>query len=247
MRFLFLPLALLLFVSTSFAETLRVLANDTEPFFYLESNEPAGLEYEILRYYAESRQQEIEVIWVERFSEILPMIERGEGDIAAATLTITPERLKRVDFSESYFPVRVMLVERAGEAVEDLESLSGEPFATIKDTTYEKLLSAIPRVKLVYAGSEKEMFEMVASGRVRALATDSAVAFRLLEDFDSLELGLSLTEEQQYGFAVAKDSRLAKALSEHVNRLKASGIYFRLLERYLGSKAVEVVKAGKAR
>jgi len=45
----------------------------------------------------------------------------------------------------------------------------------------------------------------------------------------------------------AKDSPLGKALSEHINRLKASGIYFRFLERYLGSKAVEVVKAGKVR
>jgi polar amino acid transport system substrate-binding protein len=247
MRFLLLPLALLFFGSTSSAETLRVLANDTRPFFYLENGQPAGLEYEILRYFAESREDVLEVVWVENFSEILPMIERGEGDIAAATLTVTPARQERFDFSESYFPVRVMLVERAGEMTEELESLAGSRVATIKDTTYEKLLSAIPRVELAYAGSEVEMFEMVASGQVRALATDSAVAFRLLEEFDSLELGLSLSEEQQYGFAVAEGSPLAKALSENIKRLKASGIYFRLLERHLGSRAVEVVKAGKVR
>ncbi len=245
MRFLFLPLALLVFASTSSAEALRVLAYDTTPFFYLENDQPAGLEYEILRYFAEAQEQELEVIWVDQFGEFLPMVERGEGDIAAATLSITSERLERVDFSESYFPVRVMLVERAGQTAKDLASLSGSTVATIKGSVYEKMLSAIPGVKFVYAGDQHELFEWVASGKARALATDSPIAFRYLEEFDTLQLGLPLTEEQHFGFALAKGSPLRKALNEHIARLKGSGIYFRLLERYLGAKAVEIVKTGK--
>ncbi len=245
MRFLFLPLVLLVFASTSSAETLRVLAYETTPFFYIENDQPAGLEYEILRYFAEAQEQELEVVWVDQFGEFLPMVERGEGDIAAATLTITPERLERVDFSEPYFPVRVMLVERAGQTAKDLASLSGSTVATIKSSVYEKLLSDIPGVKLVYAGDQNEMFEWVASGKARALATDSPIAFRFLEEFDTLQLGLPLTEEQHFGFALAKGSPLRKALNEHIARLKGSGIYFRLLERYLGAQAVEIVKTGK--
>jgi polar amino acid transport system substrate-binding protein len=160
-------------------------------------------------------------------------------------LTITPERLERVDFSEPYFPVRVMLVERAGQTAKDLASLSGSTVATIKSSVYEKLLSDIPGVKLVYAGDQNEMFEWVASGKARALATDSPIAFRFLEEFDTLQLGLPLTEEQHFGFALAKGSPLRKALNEHIARLKGSGIYFRLLERYLGAQAVEIVKTGK--
>jgi ABC-type amino acid transport substrate-binding protein len=45
-------------------------------------------------------------------------------------LTITPQRLEQLDFSESYLPVRVMLVERAGQAAESLESLAGSRVAT---------------------------------------------------------------------------------------------------------------------
>jgi ABC-type amino acid transport substrate-binding protein len=87
----------------------------------------------------------------------------------------------------------------------------------------------------------------LASGEVRALATDStdSSAFWLLEEFPSLKVGLALTEEQQYGFAVAKDSPLRQALSVHIKQLKASGIYFRLLDSHLGAKAVEIVETGK--
>ena len=88
------------------------------------------------------------------------------------------------------------------------------------------------------------MFEMVASGEVRALATDSS-SFWLLEEFPSLKAGLALTEEQQYGFAVAKGSPLRQAVSAHIEQLKASGIYFRLLEKHLGAQAAEIVKTGK--
>lgn len=247
MRFLPLLLAFLFLAATAFAETLRVLTSGTKPFFYMENDQPAGLEYEILRYFAETEEKELEIISVERFDEILDMLERGEGDIAAATLTVTSERQARVDFTTPYFPVRVVLVEPVGQTAENLESLSGSRLVTMRGTTYEEILSAIPDVKLLYVEDEREMFEWVASGRARALAVDSPVAFRLLEEFNSLRLGMPLTEEQHYSFAVGKGSPLKKALSEHIAQLKASGIYFRLLERYLGSRAVEVVKAGRTR
>ena len=46
---------------------------------------------QILRYFAEAQGQELEVTWVDAFGELIPMIERGEGDIASATMTVTPE------------------------------------------------------------------------------------------------------------------------------------------------------------
>jgi ABC-type amino acid transport substrate-binding protein len=107
------------------------------------------------------------------------------------------------------------------------------------------LLYEIRGVEIVHAGSQEEMFEWVASGKARALATDSPIAFRLLLEHDGLELGLPLTPEQHFGFAVAKGSPLGVSLSEHIKRLKSSGIYFRLLERYLGAKAVEIIQTAR--
>ena len=87
----------------------------------------------------------------------------------------------------------------------------------------------------------------MASSRNLTRATDSSIALYLLGEFHSLQIGIFLTEELHYGFAVPRGSSLREALSEHIVKLKASGLYYLVLERYLGAKAVEVITSGRAR
>jgi ABC-type amino acid transport substrate-binding protein len=246
-RLVLLCLGLLFAGSVLAAPPLRILSYKTYPFFYLDNGQPAGFEYELLKLFAQGHQRELEVRWVEVWDDILPMLERGEGDILAATCTITPERQAQVDFSEPYFPVRIVLVEPRGQGSKDLQALAGATVATIKGTTYEEVLSAIPEVKFVYAETERALFELVAAGKAQALAVDSPVAIVLLREFGGMEFGISLSEEQHYGFALRKGSPLKAELSELIRQLKISGTYYRLLERFFGSLAVEVVQAGRDR
>jgi hypothetical protein len=44
---------------------------------------------------------------------------------------------------------------------------------------------------------------------------------------------------------VRNGSTLASELSQHISQLKTAGIYYRLLEEYLGSEAVDMVLAAK--
>ena len=229
------------------AAPLRVLAYETKPFFFRgPDGQPAGIEHDILEYYAKSKGQTLEVAWTEDFESILPRIARGGAHVAAATLTITPERRQQVAFSSSYFPTRVMLVEPASQTTRRLGDLAGATVAAMKGTTYEELLSAIPRVKLLQAATEEELLQLVASGRARATAADSAVALTLLPRYPGLRLGIPLSAEQGFGFAVRKGSPLERELSTHIQQLKTSQIYFRILEKHLGAEAARLVAAGKS-
>ncbi|MDX1632879.1 MAG: transporter substrate-binding domain-containing protein [Thermoanaerobaculia bacterium] len=226
-------------------QPLRVLAYETSPFFFLEEGEPAGLEYEILDYFAKAEGGELDIVWMEDFDEILPTIAGAEADLAAATITVTPERDTRVDFSTSYFPVRVVLVEPESRRTGTLEELRGETLATMTGTTYEDLLQDVPEAGFVYGDTERELFELVSSGQARALAVDSAVAFTLVPEFPSLQITLPLSEEQHYAFATPEGSPLAGELSRHIRRMKQSRIYYRLLEKYFGEEAREAVMSAK--
>jgi polar amino acid transport system substrate-binding protein len=235
----------LLAAAPAAAAPLRVLAYQTEPFFYSSGGKPAGLEFEILEYYAKATGRTLEVTWTDQFETIVETVANGQVDIAAATLTITPERQDRVSFSTSYFPVRVMLVEPRGQVTTDLRQLAGASLATIRATTYEEILSTVPRAQMVYGVEEKDLFELVASGKARAAAADSAIALTLLPRYPQLRLGMALSAEQGFGFAVPKGSPLAADLSRHIAQLKASKIYFRLLEKHLGAEAARMVAAGR--
>lgn len=225
---------------------IRVVAYPVEPYIHVVDGKPAGLEYDILEYVAKALGRPLEISWVERFEDVLPTLEQGSFDVASATITITAERQARFRFSPAYLPVRVVLVEPSGENTSSLAALSGSTLATIKGTTYESLLLRVPEAKLLYASSEHEQFEMVAGGRARALAVDSAVAFHQLKRFPGLRLGMPLGPEQGFGFAFPKDSTIAPAFSRSLNQLKTSNIYYPLLKKHLGDEAVAAVKAAKA-
>ena len=226
---------------------LRVLAYETAPFFFRgPDGQPAGIEHDILQYYAKSKGRTLEVTWTDDFESVLQRIARGEAHVGAATITITPERRQQVAFSAPYFPTRVMLVEPKDRSTQRLGELAGTTVAAMKGTTYEELLRAIPRVQLVHAASEAAMLELVANGRARATAADSAVALTLLPRYPSLRLGIPLSPEQGFGFAVRRGSALERELGSHIQQLKTSQIYFRILEKHLGEEAARLVAAGKS-
>jgi ABC-type amino acid transport substrate-binding protein len=237
----------ILFAGPSRGQDLRVLAYLNEPFFYTgPDGQLTGLEHEILEYFARGSERKLRVATIQDFPELLAQIERGEADVGCGTITVTVERQERLGFSSSYFPVRIVLVERAAaEATTRLDQLSGATLATTEGSTMEQRLRAVPDAQLTYAGSQEALLELVSSGAARAAAVDSALAIPLLPRFPGLRLGMPLSEPQELAFIVPKRSPLAAELSRHIARLKESGIYFRLIEKYLGAEGVKAVAAGR--
>jgi len=222
---------------------LRVLAFREVPFFYDHEGAVKGFEYEILALYARVAGRRIEVVWVERFEDVLPMLAKGLGDVVAARVTITTERRALFGFSAPYFTVRIVLVEPLGKTTTRLDELRGATLATTRGTTYEELLSEIPDVKLVYGDQDTDLLRLVATGKARATAVDSMSVLGLLPKFPQLKISLPLSEPQAYGFAVRKGSQLEGELSRHVELLRTSAMYFRLIEKYFGKDAATMVRA----
>jgi polar amino acid transport system substrate-binding protein len=231
--------------TASSAQTLRVATFDIEPFFYRDGGQPAGIDYEILEYFAKSKGLDLEIYWVDAFPDLFTMLEDDKGDVAAAAITITAERKTRVDFSTPYFPSQLRLIERQGDEIENLQSLAGAKVGVLAGSIGDKYFASVPNVKIQPYDGIRELYQALASAEVKAIASETANAFRLIQEYDSLRVGLPLKEPDQYGLAVQKGSTLRDELNTHLEKLRSSGIYFRLLEKYLGAMAAEVVRAGK--
>ena len=241
-RLLLLGTLVMLWPGTpSRAETLRVAALETPPFLYMQGGHPAGLEFEILDYFAKAQGLELEVQFIKEFDQVLKRLEAGEFDLAAATVSITESRTERFTFSAPYFPVRVVLVEPIGLKVSNLDALSGRTLATMQGTTYEEILRDVPNVNLIYGENETELMQLVGQGIARAAAIDSAIASYQATDHPNVHITIPVSKQQSYAFPVAKGSPLATRLSQHIHQLKASKIYFRLLKKYFGENALRAV------
>jgi ABC-type amino acid transport substrate-binding protein len=227
------------------AETLRVLALESESFFYQNDGHLAGIEYDILDYFAKSRGATLSIEWVDSFGSMLERIEKGEADLASGTITITPERSRRMDFTASYFPVQVILVERMSDHAKSLSDLVGQRVGAFTKTTAEDALKAVPGIVIVNEGTLQEQMRAIDRGEMRAAAADSSAIIPELENFPSLKVGMALGAESGFGFALPKSSPLTAPLTEHIKKLKQSGIYFRLVTTHMGPRASEIVRGAK--
>lgn len=240
-----LLLSSLAFAAPTSAENLKVLALQSDAFFYQKDGRVTGIEHDILDYFAKSRGATLQIEWVESFGGILERVEKGEADIAAGTITITPERARKMDFSSSYFPVQVILVERMSDDIKSLTDLVGQKVAAFTKTTAEDALKAVPGILIVNDGTLQEQMRAIERGEMRAAAADSSAIIPELEKFPTLKMGMALSAESGFGFALPKNSPLTGPLTENIKKLKESGIYFRLVTTHMGPRASQIVRASK--
>jgi membrane-bound lytic murein transglycosylase MltF len=83
---------------------VRVLVSADLGFYYIEKGQPKGIIAEFIHHFElylhkKKINVNVQVIPVPR-DDLLNALEAGFGDIAVANLTITPQRLKYVDFSD---------------------------------------------------------------------------------------------------------------------------------------------------
>jgi ABC-type amino acid transport substrate-binding protein len=235
----------LAFALPAAAQPLRVIAINSDFFLYEKDGKPAGIEYDILEYFAKSRNTTVEVTFVDSFGELLDAVSAGKADVASGTITITPERARRVAFSAGYFPVQIVLVERMSDGAKALSDLAGSKVGAFARTTAEDALKAVPGIQIVTDGGTDVMLKAIQKGELRAAAFDSSAVIPVLESYPDLKIGLALGEQQSFGFALPKNSELTAPLSQTILKLKESGIYFRIVTAHMGSRASEIVRAAK--
>ena len=80
------------------------------PYEYYENEVIVGIDVDLARAIGDKLGYEIEIADM-AFDSIIPAVKAGKADFAAAGLTITEDRMKEVDFANSYYTgVQVVIV-----------------------------------------------------------------------------------------------------------------------------------------
>jgi membrane-bound lytic murein transglycosylase MltF len=195
--------------------------------------------------------------------ELFPRLIAGQRDIAAATLTITPERLQQVDFSKpAATGVSEILVTAPGTPdVASVDALSGMEVHVRPSSSYAEHLEALNQrfaaegkapIQIVSADEvleDGDILEMVAAGLIPATVADSFMVDLWAQVFPALNVHpeIAVATGGEIAWAFRKGSpKLTEALNEFVKRQKqgtAAGNI--LIKKYLGStKWVKKARSG---
>ena len=161
-------------------------------------------------------------IYVDDFSTLIDLLERGEGDLIITNLTHTEVRAERAAFSVPLSVVDEVLIvpERLrGKPVEDLGPMTvSVPAGTAWAESLLTLAELHPQIQgALVSGelSDTQMLDGVASGLYQATALDADVAEVLVESTPGVAIGPVLHEDRDIGWALRKNNPvLRRALND---------------------------------
>lgn len=246
-------------------KVIRVVTTYSRTNYFVVGGEPKGATYEGLMQFEKflnerlgTARLKVHVFIVPvRRDELLRAVVDGRADLAAASITVTPERLEQVDFSDAAVGgiSEVLVTGPESPELASLDDLSGKTVAVRKSSSYYQSLRALSddfhsrglspiRIREVDERLETEdIMEMVGAGTYPLTVADSHIA----EFWSDILAGVEVREDIAVGtgrsiaWAFRKDSpKLAAEVNAFVKGHKKGTLFGNILmKRYFeDNKAV---------
>ncbi|WP_150274794.1 glutamate ABC transporter substrate-binding protein [Paenibacillus tepidiphilus] len=167
----------------------------------------------------------------------IPMLNNGEIDMVVATMTITEERKKEVDFSDVYFQAGQSLLVKKGSPITGLEDVTKDTkiLGSKGATSIKNIKEKVPGVTVLEFDNYQDAFSALKAGQGDALTTDDAILYGMAsQDPDFEVVGEPFTDEP-YGIAIQKgNSDVVQAVNDTLAELKESGDYDTIYTKWIG-------------
>ncbi|OCR24111.1 ABC transporter substrate-binding protein [Pseudomonas syringae] len=206
-------------------------------------NQIVGFDYDIGQ--ALCAEMKVECVWKENeFDGLIPALKVKKVDAIISSMSMTPERMKSVDFSDRYYRIPARLVVRKDSGITDVPAqLKGKRIGVQRATNFERYATEkfVPQgAILVPYSSQNEVFLDLLGGRLDAtMASSVAIDEGLLkkpEGKDYQFVGPTFTEEQYFGtgigIAVRKNDPLAGRFNQALAAIRANGTYEKIRLKY---------------
>ena len=191
------------------------------------------------------RAMEAECEWVTQdWDGIIPGLLARKYDAVVASMSITEERRKKVDFTNKYYVTPARFVRKRGSGIEiDKAGLAGRTVGVQRATVAENFLrdNYGDVVTIQAYGTQDEANLDFIAGRVDLVIADSVVLLEGLLNTDGGKdaefVGPDFTDSRWFGdgigIAVRKgEDELLGMLNEAIDRIRADGTYGEINARY---------------
>ena len=223
---------------------LRVLvpADEMPEMFSFDTKGQPGFERELIEGFCRSHGLALDVVQVKDFDQIIPMLQRGEGDVITGIVD-TEARRQKVAFTSEVFPVRHMAISRRpGPAVKQIEDLRSIRVGMIPGTTWEQAVidAGVPKSKRVAFHDAELLVAGLRSGQVDAVVM-TVFDFALAKRHDAeLMAGAFVGKPGAAALAVRQgDGRLLEALNDYLVGMRQAR--HTLLFKYLSEEALTLI------
>ncbi len=211
------------------------------PFEYIIDENFVGFDVELAKEIAKIQNKNIRIVNIP-FDMLFSALKNGDIDMAISGITITDERKRIVDFSDTYYEASQTVLIREGdkrfEHITTKEQLAEIPKIAVQlATTSSKIAhSYCSENQIVESLSANIVFDELINENVDAIIIDREPAKLFIEKHNNVKILPIKFEFEYYGIAVAKNNKeLLNSINEAINETVRSGNYHKLIEYNINS------------
>jgi len=208
-------------------------------FYNIESGQIEGFDVDIAKALTdEMTDGKGEAEFVEVTSKTrIPLLKNGKIDGILATMTITEEREKEVDFSDSYFNGGQSLLVPEDSEIDGIEDLTeNNTVLAIKGSNSTQTMRELaPQVEVLDLENYSEGFVALQSGQGDTLTTDNAILLGMIDTNPGYRLAGANFTEEPYGVAINKGQEdFHEMLDEALDTIQGNGVYDEIYANWFG-------------
>jgi len=193
---------------------LKILTWSGAQTYLPRSGHPQDLELTYLQEFALQHNLRLENIKVDKFSDLIPYLLAGKGDVISANLTVNAQRKKQVNFSDPFLQAHEYLVMgKASASLQSGEDLNGREIVVQKGKSYEisalGLKKAYPKLTLRYIDntiSNEQIYDRLANGEYDITIQDNNLIQSALGYRDDIKKSLQASLKHDIAWAVSPEN-----------------------------------------
>jgi len=209
-------------------EIIVGVREDTKPFGYRDKNgNLSGFEIDLSKEIAKhilGDSGKIKFVKVNASNRI-EKLNSKEVDILVATMTITSQRFRVIDFSDTYYTAGQALMVRSKSDITSLnQAANSGKIIVVFGTTAEKSIRDIyPAAKIIGVKTYTEAFEALKSAKGDAIVADDIILMGQAED-KSVKLLPKRYSVEHYGVGLREGADdLKTVINEIIEQLHSNG------------------------
>jgi len=232
--------------------TLRVLAvlDENRPeFFSTAPGRPPGFDHEILQGFARLQRVKLEVVEQPGWGDLVPALLAEKGDVIAGRFSDTPARRREIDFTTEVFPSRYVVLTRRPHAT--IDTLAGLRDARVGTSAGSSMEEALRAARVPASNIDSSLPPGSYGTALRERSVDAVVwgvesGVALQREDPEIELGLFLGTPNSLAWGVRKqDAALKAALDEYIENTRHTLTWNRLVVKYFGEAAPEILRRAR--
>ena len=215
-----------------------VMATNAEfpPYECYEDGDIVGIDVEIAKAIAAKLGMELQIEDM-AFDAIIPAVTSGKADFGAAGMTVTEERQRSVEFTDTYANSNQVAIVKEDSDITGSDALAGKIIGVQLGTTGDALATEINDATVERYNKGLEAVQSLTQGKIDAVVIDQATAEAFVKKTEGIKILEEKMSEEEYAIAIKKGNmELVEKMNEAIKELKEEGKIDEIVAKYMDAE-----------